>query len=246
MAYQKQQAIVTGDGNAIGNHNRVTVIKKTKMVYKNDSTKGSGDDGGAFLGLAIGALIALLAACYYFALHAPTVYVLLRTLAGAELLLALLAAWYAAEEGANAVLYKCVAALGVALVATLFLMDAHRNYPPQLTAIAQQAAGVEAFWCQLNDLGRQLALQHTVTSSLGFVIGLLWLLPTTSIFAYFSLSEGDVSARTYALLERMTAWWMVVFAAVLVAAASYFHTESGWAVWQGWFQQPPSFFCAKV
>jgi hypothetical protein len=246
MVSQSQQVNIKGDGNAVGNHNRVTVIKKTTTVYKNNGAKGSDGHQEEFFLLGICVFIALIVASYYFALHAPTVYKFLRTIAGVEFLLAIVGFWYAYKEGSTEVFFKCLATLALTLIASLSLMDAHRSYPLQLTDIAQQVDGVKAYWCRLNDLGRQLVMQHMLSSSIGFVVGLLLLLPMTLTFVYFNFSECNIRESTYELLKRFTSFWFVVFAFILIATASYFHTNSGWTVWQGWFKQPPSFFCAKV
>jgi hypothetical protein len=244
MAYPNKQTIITGDGNAVGNNNHVTVIKKNTNVYGRDDKKG--DDGGILFGIGVMALLVVIVATYYFALHAAFVYSTLQSVAAIEIILALIAGGFSVREGANEVLVKCAAAFFLAAAASFFLMLAHIDYPIELTSIAQQAHSIKAFWCKLSDYGRQLALLHMFTTSIGFFLGLLLVLPTTTIFAYFFLTEAVVSERTYAVLESMTSWWMVFLSAVLIASASYFHTESGWVVWQGWFKQPPSFFCARI
>jgi hypothetical protein len=72
---------IDGDGNAIGNDNRILVDKRVynKIVQSGGGGGkpgggGNGGSGEAAVGVGIAALVALAAAAWQFALYAPLVY----------------------------------------------------------------------------------------------------------------------------------------------------------------------------
>ena len=237
---------IRGDGNAVGDNNRITVIKQQTYHYGGGGKNGGGGKGDWIGPAAIGLTIALAAASFYFALYSETIYLVLRTLAGVEAVGALWAAYLYSQHDSYAITTKMAVVSVLATLGYIALTGAHGNYPKEIIGLAQQAGGVRGFWCGLNVYGKQLALLHTLTAGTGFSMGLLFLLPVTGVAVFFGYFELPVSASTYATLERLSSWAMVVFGGAFLAAAGYFHTPAGWDTWSTFIKEPPSLmFCTQ-
>lgn len=231
---------IRGDGNAVGNNNRITVINQQNHHYGGGKNNGGGKDD--WIGpAAIGLTVALAAASFYFALYSETIYLVLRIVAGVQAIGALWAAYLYSQQESYAITRKMLVVMALAAFGYIALTGAHENYPKEIIGFAQQAGDVRGFWCGLNVYGKQLALLHTLTAGTGFSMGLLFLLPVTVVAVFFGYFELPVSASTYAILDRFSSWAMVVFGGVFILAASYFHTPAGWDTWSKFIKEPPSF-----
>jgi len=237
---------IRGDGNAVGDNNRITVIKQQNHHYGGGGKNKGGAKNDWIGPVAVGLTIALAAASFYFALYSETIYLVLRILAGVEAIGSLWAAYLYSQHESYAISIKMLVVMALAAFGYIALTGAHDNYPKEIIGLAQQAGGVRGFWCGLNVYGKQLALLHTLTAGTGFSMGLLFLLPITGVAVFFGYFELPVSESAYATLERLSSWVMVVVGAVLIITASYFHTEAGWDTWSAYIKEPPSLmFCAK-
>jgi len=98
----------------------------------------------------------------------------------------------------------------------------------------------------LSVFGKQVALLHALTASLGFAVGLLFLLPVTAISVFFGCFELPVSESAYLSLERWSSWLGVVVGGVFLFAASYFHTPAGWDTWSRFIKEPPSLLICPI
>lgn len=236
---------IHGDGNAVGNNNRIAVIKQQNNHY-GGGKKGKDDANDWIMPTAFGLTIALAAASFYFALYSETIYLVLRITAGLEVIGALWAAYLYSQHESYAITIKMFFVMVLAAIGYLAATAAQENYPKEIIDLAQQADGVRGFWCGLGLYGKQLALLHTLTAGVGFSIGLLFLLPITAVAVFFGSFELAVSESAYAKLERLSSWAMVIFGGILLIAASYFHTPAGWDTWSALIKEPPSLrFCTK-
>lgn len=236
---------IRGDGNAVGNNNRITVIKQQNHHYggggKNKGGGGRGTEADWILPAGIGLAIALALASFYFALYSETIYLVLRIVAGVEALGALWAAYLYSQHESYAITTKMVVVTVFATFGFIALTGAHDNYPQEIIHLAQQSGGVRGFWCGLNVYGKQLALLHTLTAGIGFSIGLLFLLPVTAVAVFFGYFEFAVTESAYANLEKLSSWVMVAMGGIFLIAAIYFHTQAGWDTWTTFIKEPPSF-----
>ena len=236
---------IQGDGNAVGNNNRITFIKQQNHHYRGGND-GNGEKGGGIGAIAIAIAIALAGASFYFALYSEVIYLVLRTLAGLEAIGAAWAIYLYSQRDAPEIAIKMTVVTALSVVGYLGLTVAQANYPNQIVHLAQQSEAVRTFWCGLNVYGRQLALLHALTAGLGFAIGLLFLLPVCAVATFFGYFDIPVSETTYAKLERMFSWVLITLGGLFVCAASYFHTPTGWNTWSELIKEPPSFLlCTK-
>jgi hypothetical protein len=249
-SYRGNDISITGDGNAVGDNNRLTIIKNERHHHdhRQSSSGGgssSGDDRPIIFALAFAAISACVVGSYFFALHAQVVYTVLQFVAGAELFAAL---WlmYVTFDEERTLSPKLVAMALFSILASAGLLAAHIDYRDELTTLAQASKTATQFWCGMNDYGRELALFHAVTAVVGFGLGsLLLALPAGAMSAIRFLWVADDS-KGAAVIERLTSWVPIVFGAVLVIGAAYLHTQSGWDFWSNTFGNPPSFFCKPV
>jgi len=237
---------IQGDGNAVGNNNRITVIKQQSHHYGGGNKNSGGDKDDGIGAIAIVIALALAGASFYFALYSEMIYIVLRTLAGLEVIGAVWAIYLYSQREAHAIAIKMIVVAVLSAIGYLALSTAQANYPADIAQLAQQSEGVRTFWCGLSVHGRQLALLHTLTAGLGFSIGLLFLLPVCTVATFFGYFEIAVSESTYEWLERLSSWVLVAFGGFFVCAASYFHTSAGWNTWTEFIKEPPSLmFCNK-
>lgn len=239
-----------GDGNAIGDHNRVTVIKhdNRQTHYGGSAKSGDKDDGAfsAFIGLAILASIAIAASGYYFAKHADSIYMLFKVTSGIGFALAtsIAASFYNRQYEHE--MWKClfVAVFIFGTFISAFL--AHGHYPSDMLELAQQAKGFSQFWCRLNLYGQQVAFLHVVTALL-YAAGLVFLSLPILVYGVFSIVDFEVTPLTQGIVEKTSSWWTIIFGSLLLTAAMFGHTDKGWEVWSGFHDKPQArFICSNV
>jgi hypothetical protein len=219
------------DGVAIGTNNQVTVVKKQeKHIHHHHGAKdGSEGDGKPNpevpLGIGVLVLLALAATAYYFALYADLVYSVVIATLGTEFLAAVAAAAYFVHTRDRWPEPRRICITVVAGLATLAVYAAGEEYrSTTLTAFATDAGSMLRFWCGLNEVGRQFALLHALTTTLGFGIpAALLILPT------LGLITDAVSAEHAS--PNPASWAPLVLAVVLVLSSAFLHTAAGWRTW---------------
>lgn len=231
---------IQGDGNAVGNNNRITVIKQQNHHYRGGKN-GDGEKGGGIGAIAIAMALALAGASFYFALYSEVIYLVLRTLAGLEAIGAAWAIYLYSQRDAPEIVIKMTVVAALSAIGYFGLTVAQANYPNQIVHLAQQSEGFRTFWCGLNVYGRQLALLHALTAGIGFAVGLLFLLPVCTVATIFGYFDIAVSETTYTWLERMSSWLLITLGGLFVCTASYFHTPAGWNTWSEFIKEPPTF-----
>lgn len=244
--YQKTLVGIMGDGNAVGNHNRITVIKREEHHHHHHRGR-SNEEGTDSVGkISVLVVVAVITACYYFSRYADDIYGALEMVGWSEAWIALIAAGAYSRRGAygvaSRVLVAMFCALGVATVSSI----ASGGYPPDIVEFAQQTESLKTFWCSLNVYGRQLALLHTLVAAFVLTPAALLLLGPTLITAFFGIVEMEVSESFYRVLERVTSWLPIAVAGFLVALAAYAHSDAGWNTWAEFLRNPPAWpLCPK-
>lgn len=211
---------VTGDGVAVGNNNRITVIKA-----RDRRRDGPADDDAGkatMAGILATTLVAVLYGVHAFARHADGVYQSLGLLAIATWIVSAAVSWYWWRAEAWNQLVKCLALAGLAGIAAVGVMDAYAHYPKELVTLSTHSDGGRAFLCGLNAYGRQVALTHAFTASAGFGAGLLLLLSLACVDG-IRLWRGD----WWLDAPQRGSWIGVTFAAVLILASTWVHAGRG-------------------
>jgi hypothetical protein len=236
---------VQGDGNAIGDHNRVTIIKHdNRQTHYGGGGRSSGkDDGavGAFIGLIVIASIAIAASGYYFAKHADLIYTVFKITSGIGFALATSIAASFYNRRYEHEMWKCIVA-GVLMLGTLVsVFQAYGQYPPDMLELAQQSKGYAQFWCRLSLYGQQVAFLHVVTALL-YTSGLLLLSLPMLVYGVLSVFDVEVTELTYAIVEKTSSWWTIMLGSLLLATAIFGHTNKGWEVWSDFHDKPQARF----
>lgn len=230
---------IKGDGNAVGDNNRITVNKKVDHHHhhRNGSDK---NDGSWVWGVAMLALIAIAASCYYFSRHADAIYLTLEVAGWVETLAALVATAVYANRTAYGVAGKTAVAMICAFSVALISSNASANYHPGIVELANGTESFKTFWCSLNVYGRQVAMLHTLAGSVVLTPVVLLLLGPTLIPAFFAAVEMEVTSSFYKIIEWLTSWKLIVTAGVLIVLAGYAHSDAGWNTWVETIRTPPA------
>jgi hypothetical protein len=236
---------IHGDGNAVGNNNRILVDKRVynKIVQSGGGGGkpgggGNGGSGEAAVVVGIAALVALAAAAWQFALYAPLVYFCLMVGSIGLVLVLSASALIALYKD---VPLKWIAARGIALLVALLLSVAvfwsSMAYPQELSQLAARATSWNGFFCGLSTHGQSIATQHMLamclfaTPCLVFLAG--YALGSFGASLYFL--RGSMWCGRLALALGSRKWLPIAAAFALFCAAS--QTEIANAVWQQLFQE---------
>lgn len=221
---------IRGDGNAVGDNNRITVVRNEEH-HHHHRHRSNDDDGDGIGAIVVLVLLAIIAGCYYFSRHADDIYMTLELVGWAEALAAFVATAAYGRRAAYGIAAKTavvmVCALGVATISSV----ASSSYHPDIVALAQRTESFKTFWCSLNGYGRQLALLHTLVGGIVLTPATLLLLGPTLVTAFFGVVEMEVTASFYKTIERFTSWTLIAAAGALVGLAGYAHSDAGWNVW---------------
>lgn len=241
--YRNARVSINGDGNAVGDNNRITVNKKEEHHHGGGREK---DDGSWIWGVAMLALIAIAASCYYFSRHANAIYRTLEVVGGIESLAAMVATAVYANRTAYGIAGKAAATMACGIGVVFISMQASAHYNPGIVELAMGTESFKTFWCSLNVYGRQLALLHTVAGSIILIPAALLLLGPTILLAFFAAVDMEVTSAFDRTVERLTSWRFIVIAAVLMVIAGFAHSEAGWKMWSEEIQNPPAWpLCLK-
>ncbi len=230
---------IKGDGNAIGDGNRIFVDKRT--IIQNKTTaggdrRGQPDDNpmAAAGGAAVVAIIALAVAAYKFALYAPSIYLILKSCALAVIGLNLVTTTgLYNDQPRKWLIDQAMSGLAVVLVALGVWMSAG-NYRVELTQLAHQAVTWKGFVCGLSPYGKQLATYHMLAMSVfavpGLMLALIGALGALARWIFFITGIGFFGHA--ALLQRRG---IAIAALVFSAACLVSQFDFSQAVWAGWF-----------
>jgi hypothetical protein len=236
---------IEGDGNVVGDNNRVLVDKRVynKVINQGGGGGGGGSkksggegDGIGLAGLGLAAVVALAVAAWGFALFAPLIYLglLIGSLAVASCLCISLMVGLYGQVGWKWLAQKLVALVAVALL-IVGVYWSRLAYRDELSDMAARAADWKGFFCNLSAYGQQLATLHMLSMSLfaapcllilsGYALGAL----SASVF----FMQGWLWCGRLALtLSTPMSLWT---AAVLAAGCMASQTEPAAALWDQMF-----------
>lgn len=242
---------INGNGNAVGNGNRVTHVNKT--IINNHGGSGSGgSDGkgkgaGGELAIAggIGSVIALAALSFWFTRYAEVIYkilILLSLTSGGFGVMAAAKQFYDSNylEG-----LRSASVTAVAFLTFLAVSAASDTMPADLTEFAQNGT-FTSFWCGLNLFGQQVASQHSILGTFAMVpLAILTMLQSWRS-ATFAMANGEeLPEWAESIFEMVSggrqfaAMWVIC---VLCVAA---HSPVGDQFWKEHFNSRISLFCPK-
>ncbi len=229
---------IKGDGNAIGNGNRVLVDKRTVIRNKiiNNNNGGGGGGGRSDSGLEISVFVlaaivtAVIVGAWKFAEHAFVIYpvlklcVLLMGLLGMTSTIALFGEQPMAWRIDQLLILAAVAMTGFSVWISA------DGYPLELTQLAQQAMGAKAFWCGLSERGQQVASLHMLSISLLAAPAIVLMsIATMCAFArWIFFATGMIPFGYAAMWQRR---WMGGIAVVLAGICLLSQTDIGMAYW---------------
>ena len=221
---------IQGDGNAVGNGNRIFVDKRTINNNRgSDRAPKSKNEQGEVLGIGAIVLTALAIAAWKFAQHAPAIYLTLQ-LTAVVLLVIQVATMIALSD--QPLKWRVHQGIGISAVilAGLGIWMSKSSYRVELTELAQTLSWKD-FWCGLNTYGGQLATYHTLTMSLLAVPSLVF----ASAYAIGGVSrwlwfvyEVPLFARI-ALLQKEAVVWFAAILALLCFLSQLDVSQLLWA-----------------
>jgi len=248
---KNSQIKIEGDGNAVGNGNKITIIKKTKIINQssndndNSGKKKKSDDGEWVLPVAIGGALALVAFAYWFAKYADVIYALELsasfTTASIGGLMAAYCYWNDDQENT----FRSGALMVLGLMLAFATNVASSTYNNAWIDLAHQSQTFKIFWCNLTFVQQQDALQHATQavvllapSSILLVIHLSFAclhVSGTDDLPDWILDMGNTIAGSKSLA--------ITFILCLLSLAA--HSDAGYKAWQSLFNDEHniSFFC---
>lgn len=247
--YALNSITVTGDGNAVGNGNTVTVVKEHHVHHHNNrnSENGGGDKGEGGPGAALGGLLvialAIAALSYWFARYAPLAYTVAYGVASLEGVIAFSAVAVSLHAEDYATAGRNSVVLLLAAVLLYAVATAVGDYNPQLTELANQATGFKDFWCHLNLYGQQLASRHALLASLFIAPSLLLLAPHAMRSALIDIAGHYTSTRILAPLAKLSPNSTLAVAGFLCLLAAGGHSAMGGEFWAHQFATRVTLLC---
>lgn len=243
--YRNTLVGIKGDGNAVGDNNRIVVNKKEEHHHHHRRNSGDGDDPPP-LGIAVIAIMAIAASCYYFSRHAKEIYLVFEIAGWTGTITALIATVIFLNRADYEIAGKTTASMIIAFAIAMISSKASASYHPDILELAIRADSYKTFWCGLNPYGRQISMLHTLTACFVMAPAALLSLGPTVIPAFFSAVEIDVSPSFGLVVERLTSWKLIMVTAALVMLSGYAYSGAGWKMWSETIQNPPAWpLCTK-
>ena len=143
--YRENEISISGDGNAVGDNNRLTIIKHERHHHDHRQPRPSGGGGSStdlrplLFGLAFAMISVCVVGCYIFALHAQVVYTVMHLVSGAEFMVVLWLMYVTFDDEGELEPKHLVMAM-LTTVASTALFTAHADYPPAATQTAPPLA----------------------------------------------------------------------------------------------------------
>lgn len=243
--YRSTLVGINGDGNAVGDNNRITVNKREEHHHHHRRKSDGGEDSSP-LAIGVVAVIAIAACCYYFSRYAREIYSVFEITGWVEAVAAVVATAVYANREDYATAGKTIMALTVAFFVATISSRASASYPTEILELAMRAESYKAFWCGLSPYGRQISMLHTLTACFVMAPTVLLTLFSTLVLALSSIVEVDVHPRFCALAERFASWKIVISVAALTMLSGYAYSNAGGQVWEESVKNPPAWpLCMK-
>lgn len=236
---------IQGDGNAVGNGNRIFVDKRTTNNYNNKQPKKTPSDPRDMLGISAAVVIVIAIATWKFAQHAPAIFFALQ-LTAITLVTIQVATLLALNDQPTTWHRHQWIVISATMLLGLGIWISKNSYPLELTQLAQTPHW-KTFWCNLRPYGGQLAAYHTLTISLVAVPSLL----CASIFTLGGVSrwlwfKSDITLfARMALLQKNSLAWLAMILALVYLFAQLDITQQFWAAtYDIHFSENIKTFCA--
>jgi hypothetical protein len=236
---------INGDGNAVGDNNRITVNKREEHHHHHRRNSNGGEDSSP-LAIGVVAVIAIAACCYYFSRYAREIYSVFEITGWVEAVAAVVATAFYAKRADYETAGKTIVAMTVAFFVAIVSSKASAVYPTEILELAMRAESYKAFWCGLSPYGRQVSMLHTLTAC--FVIAPTALLTflSTLVLALVSIVEEGVHPSFLGFAERFSSWKIVIFVVALTLLFGYAYSDAGWQMWAESIKNPPAWpLCMK-
>lgn len=236
---------INGDGNAVGDNNRITVHKKEEHHHHHRRNSDDGEDSSP-LAIGVVAVIAIAACCYYFSRYAREIYSIFEITGWMEAVAALISTAVYANRADYATAGKTIIAMIVAFFAATISSRASTSYPTEILELATRADSYKEFWCGLSPYGRQISMLHTLTACFVIAPTVLLTLFSTLVLALFSMVEDGAHPSFLAFAKRFSSWKIVIFVAALTLLFVYAFSDAGWQMWAENIKNPPAWpLCMK-
>ncbi|WP_440965413.1 hypothetical protein ACL58G_04580 [Massilia sp. GER05] len=239
---------IDGNGNAVGNGNRVTYVKKT--IINNNNGSGSGDDGKgqdaggalAILGF-VGGAVALAALSFWFTRYSAVIYgtlIFFSFTNGAFGVMAALKQFYD-DDYLEALRSFSLAA--IALLTYLSVGAASDTMPTDLAEFSKIGT-FNSFWCGLNLFGQQVASQHSIIGTFIMVpLAVLTGLQTWRSATLAMCDAEELPEWAQTVLESAAGWRQFIAICVICVLCVAGHSRAGDQFWKDHFNSRISFIC---
>lgn len=243
---------INGNGNAVGNGNRVTYVNKTTIKKYGGSGGGGGRDDGNSKGGAggewvivagMGSAIALAALSFWFTRYSEVIYKIL-------ILLSVTSGGFGALAAAKQV-YDCdymeglrsFAVTAIAVVTFLSVGAASDTMPADLAEFSKTGT-FNTFWCGLSLFGQQVASQHSILGTFVMVpLAVLTMLQSWRS-ATLAIAEGEeLPDWAETIFEAVSGGRQFVAMCVVCVLCVAAHSSAGDEFWKKHFNARISLFC---
>lgn len=236
---------INGDGNAVGDNNRITVNKKEEHHHHHRRNSDGGEDLSP-LAIGVVAVIVIAACCYYFSRYAREIYSVFEITGWVEAVVAVVATAVYANRADYATAGKMIVATIVAFFIATISSKASASYPPEILELAMRAESYKAFWCGLSPYGRQISMLHTLAACFVMAPTVLLILCSTLVLASFSMVDVDAHPSFGTFVERFASWKIAIVVAALTMLSGYAYSDAGWQMWAESVKNPPAWpLCMK-
>jgi hypothetical protein len=231
---------IQGDGNVIGDNNRILVDKRiyAKITHQSNGRNGGGkngneEDGSWIFVMPFAFLIAVAIATWKFALYAHVLYMTLFLVAlllvGLQVLTLVIG--ISRNVPTTWIVERTVAIAGIALLGVAVYWS-RLAYPNEVSELAAKAVGWSTFMCGLSSYGHQVSMLHML--SMCFVA-----LPCAAFLAVNSFGALAASAFfTFGwrwsgkLAIQLGVRWVLVVGSLFAIAAFASQTSAVFTFWQ--------------
>lgn len=246
---------INGNGNIVGNGNRVTNVRNTTINNsggpgggsgggsRNNGNKDSNGNGAYVVFALIGGAIALAALSFWFTRYSEVIYKILMfsSLAGGTF-----SAFSAAKQTYDCEYMEGLRSLCVTVVAAITFMSvgsAVDTMPADLLAFSKSGT-FNTFWCGLSLFGQQVASHHSVTGTFVLVPLVAFILLQSMRSTVVALSENyELPEGIQSLIQKVAggrAFTAMCVVCILCVAA---HSDAGDQFWKEQFNARVSLFC---
>lgn len=240
---------IEGQGNAVGNGNRVTYVEKTIINNNNGSGGGNGNgkskDAGSevvIVGL-IGSAVALAALSFWFTRYSAVIYdtlIFFSLTNGAFGVMASLKQFYD-DDYLEAL--RSVFLAAIALLTYLSVDTASGTIPTDLAEFSKIGT-FNSFWCGLSLFGQQVASQHSIIGTFIMVpLAVLTGLQTWRSATLAMCDAEELPEWAQTVLESAAGWRQLIAISVICVLCVAGHSRAGDQFWKDHFNSRISFIC---